>query len=74
MKPNLVDTPNNKLTFERLHSLYELIGRMNSVYNLQELLEFVVDQALSLTGGQRGLLLLNDGHQQSLQRVAVARG
>ena len=54
--------------------MYELIGRMNSVYELQELLEFVVDQALSLTGGQRGLLLLSSGHQPALQEVAVARG
>ena len=72
-----LDTPNmpeHHMTVERLRSLYELIGRMNSVYDLQELLEFVVDQALSLTGGQRGLLLLSDGRQQAPEEVAVARG
>ncbi len=74
MKPNLGDAPEPNLTLDRLRSLYELIGRMNSVYDLPELLEFVVDQALSLTGGQRGLLLLSDGHEQSLRQVAVARG
>ena len=74
MKPNLIDAPEPNLTLERLRSLYELISRMNSVYDLPELLEFVVDQALSLTGGQRGLLLLNDDYEQSRQHVAVARG
>ncbi len=74
MSLDTLDTPEHNMTVERLRSLYELIGRMNSVYDLQELLEFVVDQALSLTGGQRGLLLLSDGHQQPLEDVAVARG
>jgi hypothetical protein len=67
--------PKQNMTLERLHSLYELIGRMNSVYELQDLLEFVVDRALSLTGGRRGLLLLDDDSEQKLlQHVAVARG
>ena len=48
MKPDPLATPEPNMTVERLRSLYELIGRMNSVYELQELLEFVVDQALSL--------------------------
>ncbi|MCB9076311.1 MAG: GAF domain-containing protein [Anaerolineaceae bacterium] len=62
------------LTNERLNSLYELIGLMNSVYQLPDLLEFVVDRALNLTGGHRGLLLLNDDHQRSLQHIAVKQG
>lgn len=62
------------MTLERLKSLYELIGRMNSVYDPQELLEFVVDRAMNLTGGQRGLLLLGDDHERQLQHLAVARG
>jgi GAF domain-containing protein len=67
--------PKQNMTLERLHSLYELIGRMNSVYELQDLLEFVVDRALSLTGGRRGLLLLDDDSEHKLlQHVAVARG
>ena len=74
MKSDLPDTPAQNMTTERLRSLYELIGRMNSVYDLQELLEFVVDQALSLTGGSRGLLLLSDDRHGELQQVAVARG
>lgn len=74
MPPNLSDPPEQNMNLDRLSSLYELIGRMNSVYELQELLEFVVDQALSLTGGRRGLLLLGDDPARPLQRVAVARG
>ncbi len=74
MISDALDTPEQNMTLERLKSLYELIGRMNSVYELQELLEFVVDRALSLTGGYRGLLLLSDGHEQKLQRVAMVRG
>ncbi|MEM7342740.1 MAG: GAF domain-containing protein [Chloroflexota bacterium] len=66
--------PEKNMTAERLQSLYELIGRMNSVYDLQELLEFVVDRALSLTGGQRGLLLLSDDHERNLQHIAVIQG
>lgn len=67
-------TPEQIMTVERLESLYELIGRMNSVYDLQELLEFVVDRALSLTGGRRGLLLLSDDYERKLQHVAVIQG
>lgn len=74
MIPETSDTPEQNLTLERLKSLYELIGRMNSVHNLDELLEFVVERALSLTGGRRVLLLLSDDHERKLQHVAMARG
>ncbi len=68
-------TPEQKMNLERLQSLYELIRRMNSVYDLPELLNFVVDRALSLTGGRRGLLLLNENYGDDLPRqVAVVRG
>jgi len=66
--------PEQNLTLERLKSLYELIRRMNSVYDLPEMLEFVVDRALNLTGGRRALLLLNDGDETTPQNVAVVRG
>lgn len=69
-----IATPEQNMTVERLKSLYELIGRMNSVYNLQELLEFVMDRALSLTGGHRGLLLLSEDGQPDLNDVAVVQG
>ena len=62
------------MTLERLNSLYELIGRMNSVYELTDLLEFVIDRALSITSGRRGLLLLDDDHEHTLRHIAVARG
>jgi GAF domain-containing protein/two-component sensor histidine kinase len=66
MKPNISTSPEKNMTAERLQALYELIGRMNSVYELPELLDFVVDRALSLTGGRRGLLLLNDIQESGL--------
>lgn len=74
MMPETIDSSKQNMTLERLKSLYELIGRMNSVYNLDELLDFVVERALSLTGGRRGLLLLSDDHERKLQHIAKARG
>ncbi len=74
MKIETVDNPEQNMTTKRLQSLYELIERINSVHNLQELLEFLVDRALDLTGGRQGLLLLSDGHKKELQKVAVVRG
>ncbi len=74
MKPETIVVPEQNMTLERLKSLYELIGRINSVFDLQELLEFVMDRALSLTGGHRGLLLLSDGHEPTLQDIAVIQG
>jgi hypothetical protein len=41
------------MTAERLKNLYELIRRMNSVYDLPDLLDFVVDRVLNLVGGKR---------------------
>src|SRR6185503_11841443 len=74
MSPEIINTPKQNMTLERLKSLYELIGRMNSVYDLSELLEFVVERALSLTGGRQGLLLLSDDYERKLQHIAVVRG
>lgn len=73
MLANLPGKPKENLTNERLTSLYELIGLMNSVDDLNELLAFVIDRALSLTGGRHGLLLLTD-HDHQLRRPAVVRG
>ena len=75
MKPDTADKPEQNMTMKRLKSLYELIERMNSVYELQELLDFVVDRTLSLTGGRQGLLLLSDDQEKlTLDDVAVVRG
>jgi GAF domain-containing protein len=74
MNPNTPEKPEQNMTAERLQSLYELIGRMNSVYELQELLDFVVDRALSLTHGSRGVLLLCEDGQPEPKQVAVVRG
>ncbi len=46
------------LSQDRLHALYQIIQRMHSVYELPELLDFLLDQVLEHTGGQRGYLLL----------------
>ncbi len=67
-------TPEQNMPLERLKSLYELIRRMNSVYDLPQLLEFVVDRTMSLVAGQRGLLLLSSDHQSPPLDVAVVRG
>ncbi|MBN1991249.1 MAG: GAF domain-containing protein [Anaerolineae bacterium] len=73
MKPDTLDSLEQNMTAERLKSLYELIGRMNSVYELPQLLEFVVDRALNLTSGRRGVLLLSDEQGQP-HDIAVVRG
>ncbi|MEM7032704.1 MAG: GAF domain-containing protein, partial [Chloroflexota bacterium] len=67
-------TTKQNTNLDRLNSLYELIGRMHSVYELTDLLEFVADRALNLTGGRRGLLLLDDDREHTLQHIAVVRG
>jgi GAF domain-containing protein len=46
------------LSKERLHALYRTIERMNSVYELPDLLTLLLDQVLEDTHGQRGYLLL----------------
>ncbi len=74
MRPKTPYTPEHNMTLERLKSLYELIRRMNSVYDLPKLLEFVVERALHLTGGRRGLLLLSDDYQRQLTHIAVTQG
>lgn len=40
------------------HALYQIIERMNSVYELPDLLAFILDRVLEHTGGRRGYLLL----------------
>ncbi len=74
MIPKTPYTPEQNMTLERLKSLYELIRRMNSVYDLPDLLEFVVERALYLTGGRRGLLLLSDDYERKLTHIAVSQG
>lgn len=74
MNRDAADNPEQNMTTKRLQTLYELIERINSVDDLQELLEFLVDRALDLTGGRQGLLLLSEGNEDELQHVAVVRG
>lgn len=70
--------PNNALPQDRLDALYQIIQRMNSVYELSELLAFLLDRVLEDTGGRRGYLLLarepaSDGEEPCLE-VKAARG
>jgi GAF domain-containing protein len=51
-------TKSDTLPQDRLHALYRIIEYMNSVYELPELLAYILDQVLQYTGGQRGYLLL----------------
>jgi GAF domain-containing protein len=48
----------NTLPQDRLGALYQAIQRMNSVYELPELLAYLLDRVLEDTGGLRGYLLL----------------
>ncbi len=63
---------------ERLRALYQIIERMNSVYELAELLAFILDQVLEHTGGRRGYLLLarqhSNGDDKVHLEVETARG
>ncbi len=51
---------------DRLRALYEVIARMNSVYELPDLLAFILDRVLEYSGGRRGYLLL------APQRIGLA--
>ena len=66
------------LSQERLRALYQSIQRMNSVYELSELLAFLLDQLLEDTGGQRGYLLLTQepaaGEDEPNLEVKAVRG
>jgi len=69
-------TQTDVLSQDRLRALYHAIQRMNSVYELSELLAFLLDQVLDETGGRRGYLLLAqeptvDGGQPRLEVKAV---
>jgi GAF domain-containing protein len=43
---------------ERLHALYQIIQRLNSAYELRDLLAFLLERVLDDTGGQRAYVLL----------------
>jgi GAF domain-containing protein len=54
--PQLVQT--DVLPRDRLRALYQIIQRLNSVYELSELLAFILERVLEDTGGRRAYLLL----------------
>jgi GAF domain-containing protein len=51
-------TKTDALPQERLHTLYQIIQRLNSAYELSDLLAFLLERVLDDTGGQRGYVLL----------------
>lgn len=50
--------PQDTLPQDRLRALYQIIERMNSVYELPDLLAFILDRVLEHSAGRRGYLLL----------------
>ncbi|HDQ73865.1 MAG TPA: GAF domain-containing protein [Chloroflexi bacterium] len=63
---------------DQLRALYQIIERMNSVYELPDLLAFILDRVLEYTGGLRGYLLLDretaDGENNPRLAVEAVRG
>ena len=63
---------------DRLRALYQVIQRMNSVYDLSELLAFLLDRVLEDTGGRRGYVLLAqesaEGTDEPSLQVKAVRG
>jgi GAF domain-containing protein len=74
MSDKPVVSPEQNMTVERLKNLYELIRRMNSVYDLPDLLDFVVDRVKNLVGGERAMLMLHNQDAGKPLNVAVVRG
>jgi GAF domain-containing protein len=58
IQPTSQLTHTDALPTERLHTLYQIIQRLNSAYELPDLLAFLLERVLDDTGGQRGYVLL----------------
>ncbi len=67
-------TQSDTLPQERLRALYQIIARMNSVYELPDLLAFILDRVLEHTGGLRGYLLLSREQESTALDLAAVRG
>lgn len=62
------------LTLTRhLESLLSVTQAISSIFNLEELLDEIVDQAMRVTGAERGFLLLYD-EREGRPRLKVSRG
>ncbi len=72
------DVQSSGLPQDQLGALYQIIERMNSVYELPDLLAFILDRVLEYTGGRRGYLLLeraaSSGGDAPHLAVEAARG
>jgi len=58
---------------EHLATLYEITRSLNSSLNLQEVLDYVMDRVIEVTGAERGFLMLLDRETDTLN-FQVARG
>jgi adenylate cyclase len=65
----------HKLPVEPAHleTLYEITRYLNSSLDLHEVLDYLMDQVVTVTGAERGFLMLIDEETESL-RFQVARG
>ena len=64
---------NTQPSLEQLATLHEISSQLNSSLDLDEVLDYVMDRVVTLTGAEQGFLMLynNDTHQLEFQ---VARG
>lgn len=58
---------------QHLATLYEITRRLNSSLDLSDVLNFVMDRVLEVTGAERGFLMLRDD-ETGLLNFRVARG
>ncbi|MBN1563366.1 MAG: SpoIIE family protein phosphatase [Anaerolineae bacterium] len=58
---------------EHLATLYEITRRLNSSLDLDEVLEYVMDRVIEVTGAERGFLMLKDDKTDEMT-FRVARG
>lgn len=58
---------------QHLATLYEITRTLNSTLDLQEVLNYVMDRVIEVTGAERGFLMLRDEESEMLD-FRVARG
>lgn len=63
----------NNISFEHLSTLYEITRKLNSSLDLDEVLHYVMDRVIDVTGAERGFLMLLDEKTNEFA-FQVARG
>lgn len=64
---------NTQPSLEQLATLHEISSQLNSSLNLEEVLNYVMDRVVTLTGAEQGFLMLLDTDTDEL-KFQVARG